>query len=67
MTKGSVGWLEAGKILSKTPTANVPCPTCEKANLTVRDERWSQDPSYFERYLTCPACGASSVIRMHEG
>lgn len=57
-------WIEAGRLLSENPDAKVTCPNCERAILEVHDILFEQDPTVFERYMTCHACGARNVLRI---
>ena len=57
-------WVQAGCILADNPHCKVLCPICQKAILTVRDVRYEKKPEMFERYLSCPKCGAWNVLRM---
>jgi len=56
-------WVEAARVLGRTPTELVRCPACENANLTVEDVFPHPNAEVFERYMECPACGASNALR----
>lgn len=62
MKESSRRWIEAGKTLSEAPNAKVPCPVCGQADLSVTDGAASGTPPVFDRYMRCPACGATEVI-----
>ena len=58
-------WAEAAKILAADPTAQVLCPRHGDGYLVVTDV---PGPSgVVERYLRCPVCGATNVIRNPRG
>lgn len=56
-------WAAAGSALVRDPRAQVPCPRCGQASLLVEDVP-APDPTHQERRLRCPACKATSAIRM---
>jgi transcription elongation factor Elf1 len=56
-------WIAAAKQLSADPGARVTCPECGNATLEVTDQAWP-DGSHLDRYLQCPACGASNVVTL---
>jgi uncharacterized C2H2 Zn-finger protein len=60
-------WVEAAKVLARDPTAQVLCPRHGDAYLQVTDVSATEDPSQVERYLRCPVCGATNVIRNPRG
>jgi len=55
-------WIEAGKILGKTPEAKVLCPTCGEGFLQVMDYPQADEPNRVTRYLRCRRCGAQEVL-----
>jgi len=59
-------WVEAGKILSKDPYAQVKCPTCEQDILVVQDVRNERNLDEFERIIQCPICIAYNALRMKD-
>jgi uncharacterized C2H2 Zn-finger protein len=60
-------WVEAATILGAEPTAMVKCPVCGQADLDVHDEPIASVPERrWERYLTCPRCGARNVMLMRD-
>lgn len=54
-------WIEAGNRLAEDPTRVVSCPACGKATLEVFDVPLG-DTGGVERYLRCPACGATESL-----
>jgi len=56
-------WVEAAKSLSVDSSVQVQCPRNEDAYLKVFDIAVPGHPDMVERYLTCPTCGATNVIR----
>jgi hypothetical protein len=59
MKESSRRWLDAGITLAKNPSAQVLCPQCEAARLTVTDA-FAGD--CIERWMRCPACGAYNTL-----
>lgn len=63
MTEGTqMKWLEAGKALAADPGASIPCPSCGKNNLEVKDSRAG---NIVERWISCPSCRAFNTIRLN--
>jgi hypothetical protein len=61
-------WISGGIVLGNDPTANVACPACRVANLTIHDVRHSTEEKRFDRYLSCPVCEQQAVLgRMADG
>jgi len=56
-------WLQAGIVLGRDRTANVPCPVCGEAQLAVTDVA-IKNTDKFERYMSCPVCKATNVMLM---
>ena len=56
-------WVDAASRLSEDPTAKVRCPRNGDEFLTVRDVPNPANPTQVERYLRCPGCGATNVVR----
>jgi hypothetical protein len=54
-------WLRAAMELGRDPGARVLCPIKRDGYLQVRDAPYA-DGEMFDRYLTCPSCGAGSVL-----
>jgi len=65
MNKETSRWIEAGKLLALDSQAQVPCPRCQEADLTVTDVSLPNDPQLIERHMSCPRCGAYNAIRLH--
>jgi uncharacterized C2H2 Zn-finger protein len=60
-------WVEAATVLGADPTARVRCPVCGQADLEVHDEPIAAvSERRWERYLSCPRCGARNVMLMHD-
>src|SRR5579859_7773380 len=59
MKETSRRWHDAGITLAINPSAQVLCPQCEAARLTVTDA-FAGD--CMERWMRCPACGAYSTL-----
>ena len=57
-------WIEAGRILATDSAAQVLCPVCSQAYLSVEDVRVPDVASLFERYMRCVACGTFNSMRM---
>jgi hypothetical protein len=57
-------WIEAARVLGVDPQARVRCPARDDGDLTILDVPYDADPSRFERYLTCPTCGARNIMLM---
>jgi hypothetical protein len=60
-------WVEAAKILAADPKAKVRCPRNQDGFLEVEDGVTSTRPRHIERYLRCPMCGATNVIKDPSG
>jgi hypothetical protein len=58
-------WIEAARRLTENPSAQVMCPTCGLAFLTMRDER--VDGEHIDRRLSCPNCGAHEWVLKRVG
>jgi len=58
----STRWIVAGKALAFDPVAQIPCPECGTANLSVSDS--DSIGGMMERAIFCPTCGARQFIRM---
>jgi hypothetical protein len=56
-------WLDASITLAKSPSAQVLCPQCEAARLTVTDA-FAGD--VMERWMQCPSCGACNTLLKRE-
>ena len=63
MDPESQRWVQAAIKLGKDPLLKVLCPVCQEVFLEVMDVEYENDPNLFERYLTCPKCGALNVMR----
>jgi predicted RNA-binding Zn-ribbon protein involved in translation (DUF1610 family) len=48
--------------MAKDPTASVLCPECGDADLVVEDVAFGDSRERIERYLSCPACGATNSV-----
>jgi len=57
-------WIDAAKTLGTDPLSSVICPECRKSCLQVMDVDCQHNAIEFERYLTCDACKAQTVMRM---
>ncbi len=57
-------WIEAGIEISHNPKANVLCPKCNLSYLDVRDVFADESRLRWERYMTCPNCGAANILLM---
>ncbi|MBZ9997178.1 hypothetical protein [Mesorhizobium sp. BH1-1-4] len=53
-------WIEAGKVLALDPKANVECPDCGEADLSVVDTEAGEE--HIERHMRCPKCGAYNAL-----
>lgn len=62
MTKNP--WIEAFRILDKTPSEKVLCPNCNKDFLNVTERESELDSSARERLLSCKNCGAQVEARI---
>ena len=56
-------WIEAARVLSRDPSAEVLCPAELDGVLVVEDVH-PESGDGFERYLRCPTCKAFNVMRM---
>jgi len=61
MNEESKRWIEAAKILGVNPAAEVLCPRCQSAALSVTDQ--PLDATHFERHLRCSKCNAYNSMR----
>jgi transposase-like protein len=64
MNETTLKWIEAAKTLASDPLARVKCPRCEQDYLVVFDVAEKTRGAMIERYLVCPNCKASNVMRM---
>lgn len=53
-------WIEAAKQLTENPYAQVLCPECGLAFLSVEDKQ--VDDSHFERHFKCSNCGSHETV-----
>lgn len=60
-------WIDAGKLLGSDGNAEVVCPACGNANLTVEDASFPAPDNHFDRYLICPDCGSRSILSRMAG
>jgi DNA-directed RNA polymerase subunit RPC12/RpoP len=61
-SKARKRWLEAARAIAEEAGAEVTCPACGEAHLTVRDSAPVDGKK--ERTLACGKCGARVFIRM---
>ncbi len=53
-------WVKAAADLIRNPYAQILCPSCGLAFLTVEDEQL--DEQHIDRHLKCPNCGAHETV-----
>ena len=53
-------WIDAAKVLTDNPYAQIACPNCGLAFLKVRDS--VLDSTHIDRHIFCPECGAAESI-----
>ena len=58
--KDHSAWVKAAADLIRNPYAQVLCPNCGVAFLTVEDEQL--DDQHIDRHLKCPNCGAHETV-----
>jgi hypothetical protein len=56
-------WLDAAKVLADNPTAQVLCPKNRDGYLEVTDHVTPGDSTQRERWMRCPVCGATNILR----
>lgn len=61
----SKAWLNALLELAKNGNANICCPNCGQANLTVTD--MPSDIKVIERLVRCKACGKEDIMLNRAG
>jgi hypothetical protein len=59
MKESSRKWHDAAITLAKNPSAQVLCPQCEAARLTVTDALAGDS---MERWMRCPSCAACNTL-----
>ena len=57
-------WIEAGKKIAEDPDSQFTCPECGDAILVVKDVRNEANPIELERFMSCPKCDATNILRL---